>query len=212
MEVDQEKLEEVALVLLSLTLHEHVGATRAWKSLDWDLLDALHRRGWISDPASKAKSVVVTAEGQAAARDLLERHFGAAGSRSRVAGGWSPAGSQETRAEAEPARSRDLVVGTWEITRMELWEKRMLDLEQRAHLAFDPDGMGTFGFVAVRGRIDYRVVTRDRRPTVEFSWEGSDAGSRRSGRGWAVLDGDTMRGRLFIHDGDDSAFEASRVS
>jgi hypothetical protein len=31
-----------------------------------------------------------------------------------------------------------------------------------------------------------------------------------SGRGWAVLDGDRLTGRLFFHMGDDSGFTAAR--
>jgi hypothetical protein len=50
---------------------------RAWKGMDWDLLDLLHRKGWIEDPRGKAKSVVFTDEGDKLARELLRRHFGA---------------------------------------------------------------------------------------------------------------------------------------
>jgi len=76
MSVDKVKLEEVAMALLSLTMFQDHGITRAWKGLDWELLDALYTRGWIGDPKSKAKSVVVTPEGKAAARELFEKHFG----------------------------------------------------------------------------------------------------------------------------------------
>jgi len=36
---------------------------RAWKSHDWDVLDRLHAKGYISDPKGKAKSVVLSPEG-----------------------------------------------------------------------------------------------------------------------------------------------------
>jgi hypothetical protein len=75
MKVDQDKLEEVAMALLSLTMHDVQGGTRAWKGLDWDLLDALHARGWIGDPVSKAKSVVVSPEGKSAAQELFRKYF-----------------------------------------------------------------------------------------------------------------------------------------
>ncbi len=78
MEVDRNKLEEVAMAMLSLTMFGDRGVVRAWKGLDWDLLDALHTRGWISDPVSKAKSVVLTPEGEAAAQELFAKHFGVA--------------------------------------------------------------------------------------------------------------------------------------
>jgi hypothetical protein len=75
-EVDSDKLAEAALAILSLTLHE---GGRVWKGLDWDLLDLLHEKGWIVDPRSKAKSVVLTEEGERLAREFLRRHFGRGG-------------------------------------------------------------------------------------------------------------------------------------
>ena len=44
--------------------------------MDWDLLDQLYERGWISDPKGKARSVVFTAEGAKLAEEFLTRHFG----------------------------------------------------------------------------------------------------------------------------------------
>ena len=49
---------------------------------------------------------------------------------------------------------RDLLVGTWEITETELWDKADLDLVEPAHLVFEPDAMGAIGFIAVAGGID----------------------------------------------------------
>ena len=68
--------EQMALALLSLTMFPDYGVTRAWKSLDWDVLDRLYAHGWIWDPKGKAKSVVFTPEGAAYARALAERYFG----------------------------------------------------------------------------------------------------------------------------------------
>lgn len=108
--------------------------------------------------------------------------------------------------------NRDAVLGTWEITDTEVWDKEALDLVEPARLVFDRDGMGSIGFIAVTGGVDYRVVQRDGGPAVEFSWEGLDEGDPRCGRGWALIDGDSMAGRLFIHAGDDSSFRARRLS
>jgi hypothetical protein len=69
--IDWDKIDEAAFAILCLTLHDG----RAWKGLDWDILDRLHRRGWILDPRNKAKSVVVTEDGEAMAKRLLEKHF-----------------------------------------------------------------------------------------------------------------------------------------
>jgi hypothetical protein len=70
---DREKVEETVLALLWLTLDDH---HRAWKSHDWGVLDRLHERGFISDPKGKAKSVLLTEEGERRARELFARLFG----------------------------------------------------------------------------------------------------------------------------------------
>ena len=78
MEYDATKLDEVILALLHFNGHTDHGLTRAWKGFDWDALDRLHARGLISDPKSKAKSVVLTEEGARLAEELFQRHFGKA--------------------------------------------------------------------------------------------------------------------------------------
>ena len=74
-ELDWSKIEEVALALLALTMHERGGVTAAWKGLDWDVTDRLHERGWIGDPKSKNKSVAFTEEGEQLAEAFLRKHF-----------------------------------------------------------------------------------------------------------------------------------------
>ena len=76
MEINEEKIDEVVLALLYLNFHSDHGAVRAWKSFDWDAMDRLHKKGFISDPQSKAKSVLVTEEGQKVAKGLFEKYFG----------------------------------------------------------------------------------------------------------------------------------------
>jgi hypothetical protein len=76
MEYDTAKVDEVVLALLHLNAHTEHGITRAWKGFDWDALDRLHAQGLISDPKSKAKSVVLTEEGERKAEELFGRYFG----------------------------------------------------------------------------------------------------------------------------------------
>ena len=73
MELDNDKIDDAALALLVLTLH--VGY-RAWKGLDWEITDRLFQKGFIDDPANKAKSVCFTEEGLKRAERLLEELFG----------------------------------------------------------------------------------------------------------------------------------------
>lgn len=75
MEYDTTKVDEVVLALLHLNAHTHQGITRAWKGFDWGAMDRLHAQGLISDPKSKAKSVVLTEEGERRAEELFKRYF-----------------------------------------------------------------------------------------------------------------------------------------
>jgi len=75
MDYDTAKVDEVVLALLRLNAHTDHGITRAWKALDWDAMDRLHAQGFISDPKSKAKSVVFTEAGGRKAEELFRRYF-----------------------------------------------------------------------------------------------------------------------------------------
>jgi hypothetical protein len=74
--LDQDKLSEAALAILGLSAFREHEIVRAWKGMDWDLLDVLYQKGWIADPKGKAKSVALTDAGAQLARDLLAKHFG----------------------------------------------------------------------------------------------------------------------------------------
>ena len=69
MTYDRDRAAEFVLALMYLDVHDEV---RAWKGYPWDVLDALHERGLISDPKSKAKSVVLTEEGLTRAARAFE--------------------------------------------------------------------------------------------------------------------------------------------
>jgi hypothetical protein len=72
MEIDTDRIDEAVLALLLLGLHD---GCRVWKGFDWDAMSRLHEKGFISDPVGKAKSVVLTEEGQREAERLFERMF-----------------------------------------------------------------------------------------------------------------------------------------
>jgi hypothetical protein len=72
MDIDTERIDEAILGLLYLTLHDGV---RAWKGFDWDSMNRLHDKGFISDPISKAKSVVLTDEGLRESERLFTKLF-----------------------------------------------------------------------------------------------------------------------------------------
>ncbi len=72
MKYDTDKVDEAVLALAYLTLHDRA---RVWKSFDWDALTRLHAKGYISNPVSKAKSVVLTEEGLKEAERLFKKLF-----------------------------------------------------------------------------------------------------------------------------------------
>ena len=53
MDYDHDKIDEMILALLWLT---PAGPQQAWKSHDWDAMERLHAKGYISDPRPRAKS------------------------------------------------------------------------------------------------------------------------------------------------------------
>ncbi len=75
MEINEQKVDELSLALLYLTTFEDKFGFRAWKGHSWDVLDRLYERGYIDDPKSKAKSVVLTDEGVKQSKALFEKHF-----------------------------------------------------------------------------------------------------------------------------------------
>jgi hypothetical protein len=73
MDYDADKVDEAVLALLYLTLHD---GARAWKSFDWEAMNRLYEKGYISNPVGKAKSVVFTEEGLREAERLFQQLFG----------------------------------------------------------------------------------------------------------------------------------------
>ncbi len=69
------KVDEAVLALLHLNAFSDKHGWRSWKTFDWDAMDRLHEKGLIDDPKSKAKSVVLTEEGRAAAEEAFRRTF-----------------------------------------------------------------------------------------------------------------------------------------
>jgi hypothetical protein len=100
-------------------------------------------------------------------------------------------------------------VGRWRITETEVWARDALDMMVPAHITIDPNGHGRFEMIAVVGEIDAQFE-RDR---VDFTWVGNDEMDPASGRGWAVLPKEgELRGCIYFHHGDDSAFVARRAA
>jgi hypothetical protein len=74
-DIDKEKLSELALAILWLTAHGDEDHVRVWKGFDWDAMNLLYEKGWIEDPKSKNKSVALSAEGKALAKQFYAKHL-----------------------------------------------------------------------------------------------------------------------------------------
>ena len=72
MDIDRDRIDEAILALLFLGRHDKI---RSWKSFDWDAMERLHTKGFISDPVGKAKSVVFTDEGLRQSEALFRKLF-----------------------------------------------------------------------------------------------------------------------------------------
>jgi hypothetical protein len=101
-------------------------------------------------------------------------------------------------------------IGKWRITEMEFWDSDFIDLVAKGQIILKKDQLGEFQFGAVEAEIDYRIERINNLERLEFSWEGCDDSDQVHGRGWAVIKGDELHGKLYFHLGDDSWFKATR--
>jgi hypothetical protein len=70
--LDTDRIDDAVLALMYLTLH---GGGRVWKGFDWGTTNRLFKKGLISDPVSKAKSVWLSDEARARSKQLFEQMF-----------------------------------------------------------------------------------------------------------------------------------------
>lgn len=75
MDFDKEKVDDMTLALLYLTTYEDKYSLRAWKNLDWDTMNRLFEKGYISNPVGKAKSVALTEIGANLSEELFKKYF-----------------------------------------------------------------------------------------------------------------------------------------
>ncbi len=72
MKFDQDKIDDAALALLSMTLDENHSA---WKQLDWGITDSLYKKGYIHNPVNKNKSIAFTEAGVNKAAAVFKQLF-----------------------------------------------------------------------------------------------------------------------------------------
>jgi hypothetical protein len=76
--LDAERIDAAVLAVLMLTAHreDKHDAWRCWKGLDFAAMDRLYDKGFIENPKSKAKSVMLSEAGHRRGVELLHQLFG----------------------------------------------------------------------------------------------------------------------------------------
>lgn len=100
--------------------------------------------------------------------------------------------------------------GKWRIVEMEVWGQDYVDMEVPGYIRIGSDGTGQFQFGLVSGDIDGRVEQCSNTPRFEFSWSGQEENDPVCGCGWAVIENNELKGRIYLHLADDSAFRATK--
>jgi hypothetical protein len=101
-------------------------------------------------------------------------------------------------------------VGVWRITELKEYDADYVDLCGPAKVKISTRGTGQINFGAIEAEIDCKMDELDER-VLRLSFEGEDEGDHFIGRGYCLVEGDDMTGRLFRHFGDQFSFRATRT-
>ncbi|HIJ89030.1 MAG TPA: hypothetical protein HPP97_15350 [Desulfuromonadales bacterium] len=98
--------------------------------------------------------------------------------------------------------------GLYEIVEMEIWDgKDSTVLAERARISIQ-GRKGKLHFIGFDGQMD---IT-DAKDRYLFTWVGNNEADPISGYGNFTSSGDILTGRIYMHDGQDSAFVAVKMS
>ena len=98
--------------------------------------------------------------------------------------------------------------GSYEIIEMSEWGKEDIDLVEPGYIRIKGN-RGAPRFICVDGDMDIR---KEKSGSYKFSWDDNDECDPSNGFGEFTCDGDTLTGKIYIHDGDDSSFVAKKAS
>jgi hypothetical protein len=87
---------------------------------------------------------------------------------------------------------------------MEIWDKDAIDLVETGFINITGN-TGELHFICVDGDMQIKKKGKD---TYSFTWNGNNEYDPASGYGEFTCKGDTLTGRIYIYDSDDSSFVA----
>lgn len=96
--------------------------------------------------------------------------------------------------------------GFYEIIEMELWDKDVMDMVEPAFISINGK-KGKLHFICVDGVMEIKKGKDE----YLFTWEGYDECDPASGYGDFTCYGDTLTGRIYLHNSDDSSFVAVKA-
>jgi len=96
--------------------------------------------------------------------------------------------------------------GLYEIVEMEVWDKDAIDLVEPGYISINGK-KGKLHFICVDGIMDIKKI----KDKYVFTWEGNNECDPASGYGDFTCSGDTLTGRIYFHNSDDSSFVAVKA-
>lgn len=98
--------------------------------------------------------------------------------------------------------------GDWLLLELDQWDADAGEMEEAGVITFEKEGSGEMVFGCVQAGLDWRFDAVTGR--IEFSFSGFEEEDEILGRGWAMIKGRQMEGRIFMHMGDESGFTAEK--
>ena len=103
------------------------------------------------------------------------------------------------------------VRGKWRVTEVEDSPPDILDTLGAANIELAEDRTGIFRMANMQGVMDFMPTIENRKPAIEFTWEGLIGDEYHSGRGFALTDGKfSMMGQFWVHMGGRVFFKATK--
>lgn len=96
--------------------------------------------------------------------------------------------------------------GTYEIIEMDTWDKDAIDLVETGYISIKGK-KGQLHFICIDGQMEIQKAN----DKYMFTWEGTNECDPAGGYGDFTCSGNTLTGRIYLHDSDDSSFVAVKV-